>query len=160
MAGKAIQARRQSPVAHLPPPDDATALIGQRIAIHLAASQYESCREILEFAIAERTAPTKPTKFPKAPPELINVPLAELGISLRCLNFLEAGGYHTVGEVAQANPEELLEIENFGTGHLKEVREKLAAYLGVEAPAPNKAWENFAKQKYKQKWLERQSRVE
>lgn len=51
--------------------------------------------------------------------------IEELGFSLRIYNRLKRNGYDTAEQIQVASDDELLNIQGFGIGSLKEVREKL-----------------------------------
>jgi DNA-directed RNA polymerase subunit alpha len=62
------------------------------------------------------------------PDEILNKPLADLGLSPRVLNALRSRQIERVGQVLTIDPEQLLSIRNFGPRSLTELREKLAEY--------------------------------
>jgi DNA-directed RNA polymerase subunit alpha len=62
------------------------------------------------------------------PEEILNKPLAELGLSPRVLNALRSRQIEKVGQVLTTDPDQLLTIRNFGPRSLLELREKLAEY--------------------------------
>ena len=62
-----------------------------------------------------------------APPaDLLSTPVAELTLSVRAGNCLEAENIDTIGDLVQKSEEELLQLRNFGRTSLTEVKEKLA----------------------------------
>lgn len=68
----------------------------------------------------------------------LNMPLAELKLSVRASNCLEGEDIPTVRELVQKTEDQLLEVRNFGDTTLNEVREKLAQYglhLGMRVPS-------------------------
>lgn len=60
------------------------------------------------------------------PEEVLNKPLADLGLSPRVLNALRSRQIERVGQVLTVDPDQLLSIRNFGPRSLTELREKLA----------------------------------
>lgn len=60
------------------------------------------------------------------PDEVLNKPLADLGLSPRVLNALRSRQIERVGQVLTIDPDQLLSIRNFGPRSLTELREKLA----------------------------------
>ncbi|MEN0110245.1 MAG: DNA-directed RNA polymerase subunit alpha [Planctomycetota bacterium] len=69
----------------------------------------------------------------------LNMPIAELALSVRASNCLESENILTVRELVRRNEDQLLEVRNFGDTTLTEVREKLDAlglHLGMRVPSP------------------------
>lgn len=67
----------------------------------------------------------------------LNMSLAELNLSVRAMNCLESENIHTVRDLVVRNPDQLLEVRNFGDTTLKEVTEKLNSLglrLGMRVP--------------------------
>jgi len=70
----------------------------------------------------------------------LNMSLAEMRLSVRASNCLEAENIHCVRDLVQRNEDQLLEVRNFGDTTLTEIREKLnelGLHLGMRVPAPN-----------------------
>ncbi len=68
----------------------------------------------------------------------LNMPVADLRLSVRAGNCLESEGIHIIRELVQRNEDQLLEIRNFGETTLTEVRDKLATlglHLGMRLPS-------------------------
>ncbi|MCA9130416.1 MAG: DNA-directed RNA polymerase subunit alpha [Planctomycetales bacterium] len=68
----------------------------------------------------------------------LNMPVADLRLSVRAGNCLESEGIHVIRELVQRNEDQLLEIRNFGETTLTEVRDKLAnlgLHLGMRLPS-------------------------
>ena len=68
----------------------------------------------------------------------LNMPVAELKLSVRASNCLEAEGIQTLRDLVQRSEDQLLEVRNFGETTLTEVREKLSAHglhLGMRVPS-------------------------
>ncbi len=69
----------------------------------------------------------------------LNLPIAELKLSVRASNCLESENIMTVRELVSRSEDALLEVRNFGETTLTEVREKLSElglHLGMRVPAP------------------------
>ena len=67
----------------------------------------------------------------------LNVPIAELNLSVRASNCMEAGDIRTVRDLVQLTEDQLMEIRNFGETTLDEVRAKLderGLHLGMKVP--------------------------
>jgi DNA-directed RNA polymerase subunit alpha len=61
------------------------------------------------------------------------LPIEELDLSIRSYNCLKREGIHTVGELVTRSEADLLDIRNFGSKSINEVREKLQAMgLGLK----------------------------
>lgn len=58
------------------------------------------------------------------------MPIEELNLTQRSYNCLKREGIHTVGELVSRSENDLLNIRNFGSKSIDEVKEKLAA-LGL-----------------------------
>jgi DNA-directed RNA polymerase subunit alpha len=58
------------------------------------------------------------------------MPIEELDLTVRSYNCLKREGVATVGELMERTEAELMEIRNFGSKSVDEIREKLAG-LGV-----------------------------
>jgi DNA-directed RNA polymerase subunit alpha len=92
-----------------------------------------------ELPIEER--PTQTFETQALDPELeakLNMSLAELELSVRATNCLEAEGITSVRDLVSRSEEELLKVRNFGETTLKEVRQKLKEIgldLGIMAGA-------------------------
>lgn len=68
----------------------------------------------------------------------LNMTLSELQLSVRAMNCLESENIHTVRDLVQKSPDQLLEVRNFGDTTLKEVNEKLQSLglrLNMRVPA-------------------------
>jgi DNA-directed RNA polymerase subunit alpha len=67
----------------------------------------------------------------------LNLPIAELHLSVRAMNCLESERIHTVRDLVQKTEDQLLEVRNFGETTLTEVRSKLSELglrLGMRLP--------------------------
>ncbi len=60
----------------------------------------------------------------------LSMPIEELNLTQRSYNCLKREGIHTVGELVSRSENDLLNIRNFGSKSIDEVKEKLAA-LGL-----------------------------
>ena len=72
----------------------------------------------------------------------LNMPLAELKLSVRASNCLESENIHTVRDLVSRSEDSLMEVRNFGDTTLTEVREKLdelGLHLGMRIPSPSGA---------------------
>ena len=68
----------------------------------------------------------------------LNMPLAEMKLSVRATNCLESENIHTVRDLVTRSEDALLEVRNFGGTTLTEVRDKLeelGLHLGMRVPA-------------------------
>jgi DNA-directed RNA polymerase subunit alpha len=68
----------------------------------------------------------------------LNLPLADLKLSVRATNCLESENINTVRDLVRYSEDQLLEVRNFGETTLNEVREKLAELglrLGMRMPS-------------------------
>jgi len=59
-----------------------------------------------------------------------NIPLTQLGLSVRALNVLEKWGFANVGDLRKTTAKELRDIKNIGPKIVEEVRQALAD-LGI-----------------------------
>lgn len=69
----------------------------------------------------------------------LNMPLAELKLSVRAMNCLESENLITVRDLVQRTEDQMLEVRNFGETTLTEVREKLKQFglhLGMRVASP------------------------
>ncbi len=70
----------------------------------------------------------------------LNMPLADLNLSVRASNCLESERMMTVRELVIRTEDQLLELRNFGDTTLQEIRDKLTdlgLHLGMRVPQPN-----------------------
>lgn len=68
----------------------------------------------------------------------LNMPVAELRLSVRAANCLDNEGIRLIRELVQRTEDQLLEIRNFGDTTLNEVRDKLSTlglHLGMRLPS-------------------------
>jgi DNA-directed RNA polymerase subunit alpha len=72
------------------------------------------------------------------PPDLYNMPVEELNLSMRSYNCLRRSGIFTLGQLLEKSEEDLLSLRNFGRKSYDELRQRLAE-MGIiplqEAPA-------------------------
>ena len=69
----------------------------------------------------------------------LNMPIADLKLSVRAGNCLESENIMTVRQLVQRTEDQLLEVRNFGETTLLEVQDKLrelGLHLGMRAPSP------------------------
>jgi DNA-directed RNA polymerase subunit alpha len=62
------------------------------------------------------------------PNDVMNKPVTELELSIRCRRVVEAIGCITVGDITQHTEEEFLAMPNFGSTSLQELKTKLTEY--------------------------------
>lgn len=69
--------------------------------------------------------------------ENLSTPVEDLSLSVRSYNCLKREGIHTVGELVSRSEQDLLDIRNFGSKSIDEVKEKLAEVgLALKDSAP------------------------
>ncbi len=69
--------------------------------------------------------------------ENLSVPVEQLNLTVRSYNCLKREGIHTVGELVSRSEQDLLDIRNFGSKSIDEVKEKLAELgLSLKDSAP------------------------
>ncbi|MBR2716332.1 MAG: hypothetical protein IKD79_01160 [Oscillospiraceae bacterium] len=64
------------------------------------------------------------------------IPVDEIGLSIRSVNALRRAGVHTVGALLQLTEEELFLIRNLGQKSVDEIREKIREYTVLEIIEP------------------------
>src|SRR5690606_30148061 len=72
----------------------------------------------------------------------LNMPLAELNLSVRAMNCLESEMMTTVRDLVSRTEDQLLEVRNFGETTLNEVRSRLADMglrLGMRVGSPSRS---------------------
>ncbi|MBI4497257.1 MAG: DNA-directed RNA polymerase subunit alpha [Chloroflexi bacterium] len=67
------------------------------------------------------------------PPEVYDMPIEDLNLSVRAYNALKRNNITKLGQILEKSEEELLHIRNFGDKSLAELRERLSA-LGISMP--------------------------
>lgn len=83
-----------------------------------------------------RVVPVAGEKEPTRPsiaPELANMPVEQLNLSVRTLNCLRRGNINTVGELMSKTQKELMSLRNFGIKSKQELEERLTS-LGLSMP--------------------------
>ncbi len=78
-----------------------------------------------------------------------NMPIGELGLSIRTYNALRRTGISTVGELLELTEDEILSLRNFGPKSYEEVRQRLEEFgilpaAGVERQPPERLVEGEA----------------
>ncbi len=68
--------------------------------------------------------------LPAIAPELANMPVEQLNLSVRTLNCLRRGSINTVGEVVSKTEKELMSLRNFGLKSKQELEDRLKS-LGL-----------------------------
>ncbi|MFN8591325.1 MAG: DNA-directed RNA polymerase subunit alpha [Thermomicrobiales bacterium] len=95
----------------------------------LAESAQILVRQAQVFAgLNQVGGPQAATSGVAIPEEIMNKPLADLGLSPRVLNALRSRQIERVGQVLTTDPDQLLTIRNFGPRSLTELRQKLSEY--------------------------------
>jgi len=79
--------------------------------------------------VAEMEAEAEAAR-PVIPPELANMPVEQLNLSVRTLNCLRRGNINTVGEVVAKTEKELMSLRNFGLKSKQELEDRLKS-LGL-----------------------------
>ena len=110
----------------------------------------EVFRRVMARILAERMRREKRDPNPEEVPdgkepcdwedgETDDVPIEELGLSLRSFNCLMRAGIRTAGQLRAMSDEELFRIRNLGRKNVAEIREKLAEAPRAVRPAPDDA---------------------
>lgn len=87
---------------------------GRTVAIHLEWRRWTWAVAVIDYHERQRLRE-------RAPGPALARPLADIGISVRVVNYLEEAGCLTVRDVLERTAAELLAIPNFGRGYLAEV---------------------------------------
>jgi len=74
-------------------------------------------------------------------PEMYNMPIEDLNLSMRAYNCLRRSGFMTVGQVLERSEEELLSLRNFGRKSYDELRNKLNQLGLLPAEQPEEVME-------------------
>jgi DNA-directed RNA polymerase subunit alpha len=88
---------------------------------HLLIEQFQLFYELARVPL--RVGEKQP-RLP-VPLEQYNMPIEELGLSVRTFNCLKRAGITKVGELLEQNDDELINIKNFGQKALEEVKQQL-----------------------------------
>jgi DNA-directed RNA polymerase subunit alpha len=65
---------------------------------------------------------------------ILDMPVENLGLSVRSLNCLKRAGVRTVGDLHQYTEEDVMKLKNFGQKSLDEIKDKLVEYgLGLRS---------------------------
>ena len=75
--------------------------------------------------------------------ESVSTPVEDLDLTVRSYNCLKREGIHTVGELISRSEQDLLDIRNFGSKSIDEVKEKLAE-LGLALKDSNPGFDPLA----------------
>ena len=89
------------------------------IISHVGISQNEEEKEPIRSSIPNGCVPLRGGKY--------DIPVAELGLSVRTMNCLRRGGISTVGEVIIKSEQELFSLRNWGQKSKQELNECLNA---------------------------------
>lgn len=92
-------------------PRDLAAMIGVAVATHLVWGNWEAAHEVLRHNQANFEALQK-TPAP-TPEEILDTPVANLGLPMRTSNALEEHGILTLKNLLHCRQEDLMEIPNF-----------------------------------------------
>jgi len=94
------------------------------------------------FTVFRNLGQTRPADTAKpikthttAPPEIYDLPIEELQLSVRAYNALKRNNITKVGQILDKNEDELLHIRNFGEKSLSELKERLTV-MGIAMPSP------------------------
>jgi DNA-directed RNA polymerase subunit alpha len=73
------------------------------------------------------------TATPSIPPELANITVEQLNLSVRTLNCLRRGNINTLGDLMSKTEKDLMSLRNFGIKSKQELEERLKS-LGLSMP--------------------------
>lgn len=79
----------------------------------------------VEYGAISRVEQEKRVFRATIPPDLYNMPIEQLDLSVRALNCLKRGDINTVGELVSMSEDEVASLRNFGQKSRNEVEEKL-----------------------------------
>jgi DNA-directed RNA polymerase subunit alpha len=82
--------------------------------------------------VSERTAEKEALRL-AIPAEQYDMPVEQMGLSVRTLNCLRRGEITTVGQLLEKSPQELMALRSFGQKSLDEINERLRA-MGLAIP--------------------------
>ncbi|HEY3998645.1 MAG TPA: DNA-directed RNA polymerase subunit alpha [Candidatus Xenobia bacterium] len=77
------------------------------------------------FATLQRPEPGAEEAEKDAQSSILDLPVEQLGLSVRSLNCLKRAGIRTVGDLTQYAEEDVMKLKNFGQKSLDEIKEKL-----------------------------------
>ncbi len=80
------------------------------------------------FATLQRPEPGALDVEKDAQSSIMDMPVEQLGLSVRSLNCLKRAGIRTVGDLTQYAEEDVMKLKNFGQKSLDEIKEKLAEH--------------------------------
>jgi DNA-directed RNA polymerase subunit alpha len=103
-------------------PRDAVASAG-----HTLVELFGLARELNENAEGIEIGPSVTDQFAA---EQLNMPVEALDLTVRSYNCLKREGIHTVGELITRSEADLMDIRNFGSKSIDEVKDKLAS-MGI-----------------------------
>jgi DNA-directed RNA polymerase subunit alpha len=84
------------------------------------------------FANLQRPEIIESVPEEKREASILDMPVENLGLSVRSLNCLKRAGVRTVGDLVQYNEEDVMKLKNFGQKSLDEIKDKLVEYgLGL-----------------------------
>jgi DNA-directed RNA polymerase subunit alpha len=114
-------------------------------ALSLAASALSQHSTLLANYSSPETAPgeTADQKGLAIPPHVAEMPIEDLGLSVRTYNCLKRSGITKVGQILQMDRKELLGVRNFGQKSFDELQDALAV-RGLAQPGGDIDSETFA----------------
>ena len=84
------------------------------------------------FANLQRPEETEAAPEEAREASIHDMPVENLGLSVRSLNCLKRAGVRTVGDLVQYNEDDVMKLKNFGQKSLDEIKDKLVEYgLGL-----------------------------
>lgn len=83
--------------------------------------------EPAEAAVEEEHVEVEQPPAPSVPADRYGMPLEQLGLSARILNYLRGNGITKVGELLEKSDQDLLRLRNFGQKSLAEVKQRIEA---------------------------------
>ena len=110
--------------------------IGGRVSVAVEAGNYDWARAIIDQAAKEK--PDDPRELPIA--DRLELPIAAMmddysSADARVINQLEGGGIHTIGQLLQSHPADLLTMPNVGERTLERIYTRLEN-IGFRRPSP------------------------
>ncbi|MBM3463940.1 MAG: DNA-directed RNA polymerase subunit alpha [Armatimonadetes bacterium] len=89
------------------------------------------------FSNLQRPEVVEPVFEEKKEASILDMPVENLGLSVRSLNCLKRAGVRTVGDLQQYTEEDVMKLKNFGQKSLDEIKDKLVEFgLGLRTSLP------------------------
>lgn len=105
-------------------------------AVSTAATILQSYMRHIETDLMVTSGPSLPMEDME-PMTVVDMPIEELGLSVRSLNCLRRAGVRIVNDLIQLSDEDVMKLKNFGQKSLDEIQEKLAQYnLALKVSLP------------------------